>query len=117
MSGNGYNPETVNVNTTMASNGVNTLREAYIANLDPADPGAMFDVTYIGRTSTTFVVRFATRPEREYLVWFNTNGLVNPTWLQGPSNRIQGTGGIEEWVDPTTATNKRFYKIDVQVPD
>ena len=51
------------------------------------------------------------------MVWYNTNGLVAPTWLQGPSNRIQGTGGIEEWEDPTVATNKRFYKIDVQLPE
>ncbi|MGD9781939.1 MAG: alpha-amylase family glycosyl hydrolase, partial [Kiritimatiellia bacterium] len=100
LSGYGYDPETVNVTTTMASNGVNNLKQAYVANLDPTDPAARFDVTHIGRTNTTFVVRFATRPEREYLVWFTTNGLVTPTWLQGPSNRIQGTGGIEEWVDP-----------------
>jgi hypothetical protein len=30
----GYDPETVDVNTTLAANGVNTLRQAYIANLD-----------------------------------------------------------------------------------
>ena len=117
LSGNGYDPETVDVNTTMASNGVNTLKEAYIANLDPRDPNAVFDLTAIGRTNATFVVRFATQPEREYLVWFATNGLVAPTWLQGPSNRIQGTGGIEDWTDPTATTNKRFYKVKVYLPE
>ena len=50
-------------------------------------------------------------------MWFATNGLVTPTWLQGPSNRIQGTGGIEEWVDPSAVTNKRFYKVNVYVPE
>ena len=107
----------MNVIATLASNGVNNLRQAYIANLDPTDPNAQFDVTHVGRTNATFVVRFATRPEREYLVWFATNGLVTPTWLQGPSNRIQGTGGIEEWVDPAAVTNQRFYKVNVYVPE
>ena len=117
LSGYGYDPETVDVNGTLASNGVNSLREAYVANLDPHDPAAQFDLTYVGRTNANFVVRFATRPEREYLVWFATNGLVTPTWLQGPSNRIQGTGGIEEWTDPSAPTNKRFYKVGVYVPE
>ena len=117
LSGYGYDPETVDVNATMASNGVNNLREAYIANLDPSDPTSHFDVTHVGRTNANFVVQFATQPEREYLVWFATNGLVTPTWLQGPSNRIQGTGGIEEWVDPAAVTNQRFYKVNVYVPE
>jgi len=63
------------------------------------------------------VVRFATRPEREYMVWYTTNGLRTPTWMQGPTERIQGTGGIEEWIDPSVATNKRFYRIGVSLPD
>ncbi|MGD9612228.1 MAG: hypothetical protein AB7V22_04930, partial [Kiritimatiellia bacterium] len=117
LSGYGYDPETVDVNATIASNGVNTLRQAYVANLDPSDPNAQFDLTYVGRSNANFVVRFATQPEREYLIWFATNGLVAPTWLQGPSNRIQGTGGIEEWVDPAAVTNKRFYKVNVYVPE
>ena len=117
LSGYGYDPATVDVNGTLASNGVNSLREAYVANLDPSDPNALFDLTSVVRTNANFVVRFATRPEREYLVWFATNGLVTPTWLQGPSNRIQGTGGIEEWVDPSAVTNKRFYKVNVYVPE
>ena len=117
LSANSYDPETVDVFATMASNGVNNLRDAYIANLNPRDPAALFDATQILNRTNSFVVRFATRPEREYMVWYNTNGLVAPTWLQGPSNRIQGTGGIEEWEDPAAPTNKRFYKIDVQLPE
>jgi hypothetical protein len=117
LSVNGYDPESVDVNTTMASNGVNTLRQAYIANLDPTNPAALFDVTQIETTNNSFVVRFATRTEREYMVWFTTNGLVAPTWLQGPSNRIQGTGGIEEWEDVDPADRQRSYKVDVVLPE
>ena len=117
LSDNGFDPATVNVNTTMAANGVNNLKEAYVANLDPKDPNSTFDVTSIGRTNATFVVRFATRTEREYLVWYATNGLVAPTWFQGPADRIQGTGGIESWTDPIAPTNKRFYKVTVYPPE
>jgi hypothetical protein len=51
------------------------------------------------------------------MVWYTTNGLITPTWLQGPSNRIQGTGGIEEWEDEAPADRQRSYKVDVILPD
>ncbi len=126
LSGFGYDPESVDVNAVLASNGVHTLKQAWIANLDPTDPNAFFGSTEVESrpSAPSFVVRFATRPEREYLVWYADNGLVVPTWLQGSSSRIQGTGGIEEWIDDGSETlpppwdvHQRFYQIRVLQPD
>jgi hypothetical protein len=123
LNGHGYDAETVNVTTTMAANGVHTLQQAYWANLDPADANAFFGVTQAQRQANSIVVRFATRPEREYLVWYADNGLMMPTWQQGPTDRIQGTGGIVDWEDDGTETDPhpldsdgRVYKIEVMVP-
>ena len=118
----GYDPETVDVHEVLAANNVNTLHQAYIANLEPDDPNAFFGVTGTEPGPNSIVVRFATRPEREYVVWYTDNGLMTPTWLQGPTDRIQGTGGIEEWEDDgtesdphPTAVDHRFYKIEVML--
>ncbi len=124
LSNNGYNPETVDVNSEMAANSVNTLYQAYIADLDPRNANAMFEAQDTHMQAGSIIIRFNTSSEREYMIWYNDNGLVSPTWFQGPTNRIQGTGSVYEWEDDGTETDpapaevdQRFYKIEVTVPE
>ncbi|HMP71641.1 MAG TPA: alpha-amylase family glycosyl hydrolase [Kiritimatiellia bacterium] len=120
---NGFDPEAVNVFTQLAANGVDSLRDAYIANLDPNDPTDRFILTQSLPQTTGIRVSFATKTERDYLIWYNDNGLNTPTWYLTSSNRIQGTGAIYDWDDdgsltdphPFEATN-RTYKIQVELP-
>lgn len=107
----------------MASNGVNTVREAYIADLDPTDPNAAFETSQAWTDGAGIRVLFDTSDEREYLIWYADNNLMTPTWFLATSNRIQGTGSIYEWIDDGTETtphpgevDNRFYKIEVEMP-
>ncbi|HEY8241601.1 MAG TPA: hypothetical protein VIH35_09145, partial [Kiritimatiellia bacterium] len=71
----------------------------------------------------TIIVRFPTKSQREYWIWYLNNGLLSPSWLLATSNAIPGTGGTYTWTDdgsqttpnPIVATN-RFYKIHVTLP-
>ncbi len=107
----------------LASNQVNTVREAYIANLNPNDPNDFFEFDQSLRSVAGITVRFATKSEREYLIWYTDNSLMTPTWFLGSTNRIQGTGSIYDWLDDGTTTTphpfqatNRVYKIEVQLP-
>jgi len=122
LTNNDYETD-VDVNAVMAANGFNTLREAYIANLNPRVAGDRFQ---FGQTlrGDGVIVRFSTKLERDYLVWYTDNGLIEPTWYQGSSHRIQGTGGIEEWEDVGDHTrphpmgvDHRFYAVEVLLQD
>jgi len=109
--------------SAMSANAVNTIWEAYIAGLDPTNPNDFFYVDQSIKTGNGITVSFATKNEREYLVWYTDNGLMTPTWFLTSTNRVQGTGSIYEWLDdgsktdphPFVATN-RVYKIEVDLP-
>jgi hypothetical protein len=109
--------------SALAANGVNTVRETYLAGLDPTNPNDVFEVDPPMHAGNGILVRFATKNEREYLIWYTDNGLMTPTWYLTSTNRIQGTGSPHEWVDdgtytdphPFQATN-RVYRIEVGLP-
>jgi hypothetical protein len=112
--------------TNMAANGVNTVLEAYIAGLDPMNASDTVSVAGAQPAVNGIVVRFLTKSERDYLIWYADNNLMTPTWYQTSTNRIQGTGDPYEWTDDGTETNphqlddnvtNRFYRIEVMLPE
>jgi len=110
--------------SAMSANGVNTIWQSYVAGLNPTDPNDFFEAGETMRTTNGFTLRFDTASNRQYLIWYADNGLMTPTWNQGTPNRIQGTGGIESWLDDGTTTTphpfnatSRVYNIRVYLPE
>jgi len=105
----------------MDEDGVSNYQE-YIANTDPDDINDYFDVQQSVKSGSGIVIRFPTRTERDYLIWYANNNLMQPTWFLTTTNRISGTGGVYEWTDdgaqtvphPLNATN-RTYRIEVEL--
>lgn len=106
------------------SDRVNNASE-YIANTDPNNGSDFLRSVQMARTNASgFSVRFPTKTQREYHVWY-ANGAVqnNAPWQSATTNAIPGTGGTVEWVDdgsttvpaPSTASN-RTYQIRVGLP-
>ena len=69
------------------------------------------------------IVRFPTHSGRNYFVWYDDNGLMNPTWKLATSNGVAGTGSIVTWPDDGTLTSphplqatSRTYRIEVRLP-
>ncbi len=97
--------------------------DEYMANTNPDDIDDYFDVAQSIQNGSGIIVRFQTRTEREYLIWYADNNLMQPTWYQASSNSIQGTGSLYEWMDdgsettphPNQATS-RYYKVEVELP-
>lgn len=75
--------------TALAANGINTLREAYVAGLDPADATARFEVRGQRQDGRMALAWNPALPERLYDVLANTNpaqGFDLLTTVPGPAN-------------------------------
>jgi hypothetical protein len=96
----------------------------YIAGTAPDSSSDFLRATQAVQTNSTgIVVRFATKTQRDYWIWYANQGLVNPAWLLATSNAISGTGGTYSWMDDGSATDphpkfatNRFYRIEVTLP-
>ncbi len=91
----------------MASNGVNTVIEAYIAGLDPTDPDALFKISGL---------------QYNVLWWDATSGRVyNVYWTSNLLNSFQTLETNLPWTadvftDTThSAEDQGFYKIEVEL--
>lgn len=96
---------TTNANpAATASNGVNTILEAYIAGLDPTDPQAVFTVSNDWKT-----LRWNAASGRVYSVWATTNLISGfqplETNILWPQN---------SWTNPAPAANE-FFKLNVEM--
>jgi len=93
----------------MASNGVNTVLEAYIAGLDPTDPDTLFELTDLSLNSPCVMSWNGETDGRRYTIYWASNLLDGFTVLQS-----NFTGGA--YTDSThTAEEKGFYKIEVEL--
>ena len=93
--------------TATASNGVNTVREAYIAGLDPTSPTNSFLLSVVDPPSS--VLRWNSVSSRVYSVWWSSN-LLNETFIPLQSNVM---GGV--FTDSLhNAERKGFYRLEVQ---
>lgn len=99
----GVNPDHV------SSNGINTVREAYIAGLNPTDPQAFFGIT--GSNVNDGSLFWDSTAGRVYSVWWTTNLLSGFQCIQ--SNILWTAGGFTDTVH--RADQEGFYKIDVKL--
>ncbi len=97
-----------NPNAT-SSNGVNTVKEAYIAGLDPTDPEAFFTLNLLTFNSQDELSWNAVSGRVYTLYW--TSNLLNGFGSPWKTNITTGT-----YTDTThTAEKKGFYKIEVKM--
>jgi hypothetical protein len=95
----------------VCSNGVNTIRQAYVAGLDPNDPQSRFSFSVDTATFFGNILRWQSVSGREYSVYYSTN-LVNG-FTPLIRHLVTGEGAyideVYEYDGP------RYYKIDVQI--
>jgi len=103
-----YGSTNVNPNA-MASNGVNTVRQAYIAGLDPTNPTNRFHLSVLRSPSS--VLSWNAASGRVYSVYWSSNLLsgfqpleANVPWTNMPYSDTNHT-----------AKEKGFYKIEVEL--
>ena len=99
----GVNPDQI------SSNGINTVREAYIAGLNPTNPQAFFGITDSNVADGSLF--WDSTAGRVYSVWWSTNLLSGFQCIQ--SNISSTAGGFTDTVH--RADQEGFYKIDVQL--
>jgi hypothetical protein len=104
--GGNQNPE----NT--CSNGVNTIRQAYVAGLDPSDPSSQFSFSVDRSTPFGNVLRWQSVSGREYAVYSSTNLINGFTPLI--RHLVTGSG---TYIDGVYDDGPRYYKIDVQIDE
>lgn len=95
----------------VASNGVNSVRQAYIAGLDPTDAGSVFKILSQQSTASGFVVRWTPAAGRSYSISRATDLFEN--FLPVQTNILWPQSG---WTD-TVQQTEGFYQIDVQLQE
>jgi len=89
------------------SNGVNTVRQAYIAGLDPTSPDAQFTLDSIGPLQWVAV------SGRVYTIYWTSNLLSG---FQPLETNVPWTSGA--FTDTThTTESKGFYKLEVELSE
>ncbi len=95
------------------ANGWNTVRQVYIAGLDPQDPNSKFSFSVEADTFFGNILRWQNVSRREYAVYCSTNLLSGFTPLI--EHLVTGDGTyIDEVYDHSVP---RYYKMDVRIDD
>ncbi len=95
----------------MASNGVNTVRQAYIAGLNPTNAASSFRISELRSLTSKSVLRWNSASGRVYSVYWSSN-LLNGFILL--SNNVPWTSSV--FTNETyNAETKGFYKIEVEL--
>jgi len=104
--------------TNMAANGINTMLEAYIADLDPNNPTSVFPkvVTTNPPPGTMMMMVNPSSTARVYGVLWTTNLGANPQmWTLYPPEKT-GTGSAVTFVI-TNEVPGRMYRTGVRLQD
>jgi len=111
-----YYGGTTNANPdALAANGVNTVREAYIADLNPTNPASFFVITAINNSPAT-TVSFVASAGRAYTL-IGVSNLSSSAWLPVPgAGPRMGTGGADSLSDTNQPPKGPFYKLQVELP-
>ena len=102
------------VASAIASNGVNTVLETYIADLDPNDPDSVFQLT-VEVTAPDIEVRFQSSADRVYTTQYTTNLEADPQVWSDLEMDEPGTGGEKTVLDPSGDVH-RAYRARVRLP-
>ncbi len=102
---------------SLAANGINTMREAFVLGLNPSDPSARFQVENLSAESIWARVRFISLSNRLYSLQMIDDFVPNAIWsnVPGAGPRL-GVGGLDELSDPNPPVVKSFYRVTVDVP-
>jgi len=92
-----------------ASNGINTVLEAYIAGFDPTDPDAEFLISVFRPPSSESILQWQNASGRIYRVYWASNLVSGFQILE--TNLT--SGGFTDTVHGTES--RGFYKLDVQL--
>jgi hypothetical protein len=106
-----YGSTNVNVSAT-ASNGVNTIKECYIAGLNPTNPASVLLISDLRFPTSANVFRWNAASGRVYTVYWTSN------LLNGFGSVLQSnyTGGV--FTDTLHgADNQGFYQIKVRLAE
>ncbi len=95
-----------------ASNGVNTIREAYIAGIDPTDKNAFFNITSFDLVQNNFIVRWNAISGRVYSVDWSTN-LLNDEFGSLAKDLAYPQSSYTDTVHDVET--EKFYRINVQL--
>ncbi len=110
-----FGDKTIADPNALAANGVNTLREAYVAGLDPTVASSLFLTTVQTSPSSEPVLSWSSISGRVYSVWWSSN-LLNGFEITPLVKDLPWTPSV--YTDSTHSVNgKRFYKIDVQLKE
>jgi hypothetical protein len=96
--------------STMASNGINTVQEAYVAGLNPGDSASVFKVIDQKLQPAGRVVTWNATNGRLYSVYFTTNLLTPDLW---PMIHETASGAFTDTI--YGAEGKGFYQIKVRL--
>jgi len=112
-----YYGGTTNANPdALAANGVNTVREAYIADLNPTNAASYFRITAISNRPSSCVVCFPSSSNRLYTMNWCSN-LVNGVWTNVPgAGPRYGVGGSDWMQDTNLPSEVMFYRLQVELP-
>jgi hypothetical protein len=97
--------------TDLCASGVHTLREAFIAGIDPADPAARFEIQQSSiATGGDIVLQWPGVEGRRYNVYWSSN-LLHGTGFQLIASNLPYTAAS---VTNTMTNGQGFYRITVQ---
>ena len=114
----GYDPATVDVNTEMAANGINTLREAYIAGLNPTNSASVFEAQESDMSNDGFLLRWSSATNRWYHVHRSTNLMEGMQGFEPMVTNLWGTPPVNEYLDTNVwESGSYFYQIRVTLPN
>lgn len=100
--------------TDLASNAVNTVLEAFIADIDPLDPGAFFEIEDISGAALRSVT-FLSSTGRLYTFQYSDN-LINADGWSNLVTDAAGTNSTTTLSDTNPPAGNRSYRVRVRVP-
>jgi hypothetical protein len=109
-----YGGPTNAVATDLAANALNTVLEAFIADIDPTLPDAFFEIDDISGAGVRSVT-FLSSTGRVYTFQFNDN-LLDPDAWSNLVTDVSGTNTTTTLSDTNTPMDNRSYRVRVRVP-
>jgi len=103
--GTGVNPDVI------CSNGINTVRQTYIAGLNPNDPQSRLLISDFRSLAAGKTLGWSAVSGRVYSVWWTTNLMTNFQCLESNIFWPQGS-----YTNPSTIPSG-YYKIDVRMEE